>query len=70
VQPPFDNCHSPFSPTTFFEIGVCKRLRAASEDISDILRAVCEGISDTVDTFSKYYSNEARKEIWDNIEAR
>ena len=23
VQFPFDNCHSPFSPTTFFEIGVC-----------------------------------------------
>ena len=22
VQFPFDNCHSPFSPTTFFEIGV------------------------------------------------
>ena len=25
VQFPFDNCHSPFSPTTFFEIGVCLR---------------------------------------------
>ena len=24
VQFPFDNCHSPFSPTTFFEIGVCR----------------------------------------------
>ena len=23
VQFPFDNCHSPFSPTTFSEIGVC-----------------------------------------------
>ena len=23
VQFPFDNCHSLFSPTTFFEIGVC-----------------------------------------------
>ena len=23
VQFPFDNCHSPFSPTMFFEIGVC-----------------------------------------------
>ena len=23
VQFPFDNCHSPLSPTTFFEIGVC-----------------------------------------------
>ena len=23
VQFPFDNCHSPFSPKTFFEIGVC-----------------------------------------------
>ena len=22
VQSPFDNCHSPFSPTMFFEIGV------------------------------------------------
>ena len=22
MQFPFDNCHSPFSPTTFFEIGV------------------------------------------------
>ena len=22
VQFPFDNCHSPFSPTTFFEVGV------------------------------------------------
>ena len=22
VQSPFDNCHSPFSPTTFFQIGV------------------------------------------------
>ena len=24
VQAPFDNCHSPSSPTTFFEISVCK----------------------------------------------
>ena len=23
TQFPFDNCHSPFSPTTFFEIDVC-----------------------------------------------
>ena len=23
VQFPFENCHSPFSPTPFFEIGVC-----------------------------------------------
>ena len=27
VQFPFDNCHSPFSPTTFFEIGVCGKYR-------------------------------------------
>ena len=24
VQSPFDNCHSPFSPTAFFEISVCQ----------------------------------------------
>ena len=24
VQFPCDNCHSPFSPTKFFEIGVCR----------------------------------------------
>ena len=23
VQSPFDNCQSPFSPTTFLEIGIC-----------------------------------------------
>ena len=26
VQFPFNNCHSPFSPTTFFEIGVCVKI--------------------------------------------
>ena len=26
VQFPFDNCHSPFSPTTFFEIGVYREI--------------------------------------------
>ena len=29
VQFPFDNCHSPFSPTTFFEIGVYASSRCA-----------------------------------------
>ena len=28
VQFPFDNCHSPFSPTTFFEIGVYRNFSA------------------------------------------
>ena len=28
LQFPFDNCHSPFSPTTFFEIGVYLELRS------------------------------------------
>jgi len=28
VQFPFDNCHSPFSPTMFFEIGVCECLES------------------------------------------
>ena len=31
VQFPFDNCHSPFSPTTCFEIGVYSRLEMVSD---------------------------------------
>ena len=32
VQFPFDNCHSPFSPTTFFEIGVCDIMKRRKEN--------------------------------------
>ena len=35
VQFPFDNCHSPFSPTTFFEIGVYGHLKLNNELSTD-----------------------------------
>ena len=44
VQFPFDNCHSPFSPTTFFEIGVCQL--AYEENLSTI--AVRAGLDTSV----------------------
>ena len=44
VQFPFDNCHSPFSPTTFFEIGVYRNWYYIWVELSGWMGSVSYGL--------------------------
>ena len=60
VQFPFDSCHSPFSPTTFFEIGVCYRHKAFS--LTNIKRKISRTSSFLVLKVKNYFAVTGKRE--------